>query len=267
MPNRIIKESICASDSVDKLTWFEEVFFYRLIVNCDDYGRLDARPTILKARLFPLKDGVTVTQVGNALFALTKAGMVQVYMYDQKPFLQLVKWWAHQQIRNKKSKYPSPDDGEPQLPADICKRLKSIDSNCPRNPIQSESNPPLPPQGGKKGKKTPADYSAMLATWDVSPDMRDAVLEWTQYKAQRGQSYVERGFRKLLSEIAAKIKTHGEQAVIDAISHSMARMWAGIVWDKMQAGTAGVGTQFAIGEKDVHGRIWDGTRFRINDGK
>ena len=36
MPNRIIRESICTSDSVDKLSWFEEVLFYRLIVNCDD---------------------------------------------------------------------------------------------------------------------------------------------------------------------------------------------------------------------------------------
>ena len=53
--NRIIKESICASDTIDQLTYFEEVFFYRLIVNCDDYGRFDARLPILKARLFPLK--------------------------------------------------------------------------------------------------------------------------------------------------------------------------------------------------------------------
>ena len=55
MPNRIIKESVCTSDSVDGLSWFEEVFFYRLIVNCDDYGRFDARPAVLKSRLFPLK--------------------------------------------------------------------------------------------------------------------------------------------------------------------------------------------------------------------
>ena len=36
MPNRILKESVCTSDSVNKLSWFEEVLFYRLIVNCDD---------------------------------------------------------------------------------------------------------------------------------------------------------------------------------------------------------------------------------------
>ena len=52
MPNRILKESICTSESIDRLSWLEEVTFYRLIVNCDDYGRMDARPPILRARLF-----------------------------------------------------------------------------------------------------------------------------------------------------------------------------------------------------------------------
>ena len=42
MPNRIIKESICTSCEIDSLTPEQEVFFYRLIVNCDDYGRMDA---------------------------------------------------------------------------------------------------------------------------------------------------------------------------------------------------------------------------------
>ena len=59
MPNRIIKESICRSDSIDSLSWFEEVLFYRLIVVCDDYGRFDGRPAVVKGSCFPLKDDIT----------------------------------------------------------------------------------------------------------------------------------------------------------------------------------------------------------------
>jgi len=55
MPNRIIKESICTSNNLDSLLPEEEVFFYRLLVNCDDYGLMDARLSILRAKLFPLK--------------------------------------------------------------------------------------------------------------------------------------------------------------------------------------------------------------------
>jgi hypothetical protein len=57
MPNRIIKESICTSDTIDQMSCFEECFWHRLIVNCDDYGRFDARPAVLKSRLFRSRSG------------------------------------------------------------------------------------------------------------------------------------------------------------------------------------------------------------------
>ena len=129
MPNRIIKESICTSEDINSISWFEEVVFYRLIVNCDDYGRLDARASILKSRLFPLKDGITSKQIEAALSKLSTAGMVQVYEYDQKPFLQLINWGKHQTIRNKRSKYPEPSAIEIN-----CKQLQANVSV-----IQSES--------------------------------------------------------------------------------------------------------------------------------
>lgn len=107
MPNRILKESICTSDSIDNLTWFEEVMFYRLIVNCDDYGRMDARLPILKARLFPLKT-VTNQQVGEALESLRSAGMIDLYDVDGRSYLQMRTWSKHQQIRARKSRFPGP---------------------------------------------------------------------------------------------------------------------------------------------------------------
>ena len=107
MPNRILKESICTSDTIDRLSWFEEVFFYRLIVNCDDYGRMDARPAILKARLFPLKS-VTEKQVSAAIQSLKEAGVIATYTHNGRPYLQLLTWDKHQQVRTRKSKYPEP---------------------------------------------------------------------------------------------------------------------------------------------------------------
>ena len=135
MPNRILKESICTSDEVDKLSAFQETVFYRLIVNCDDYGRMDARPKILASKLFPLKD-IRANQMEDALRALSSAELVILYEVDGKPFLQMRTWDRHQQIRAKKSKYPAPDDGI--ITHDInCKQMLADDSKCPRNPIQS----------------------------------------------------------------------------------------------------------------------------------
>lgn len=105
MPNRIIKESICRSEEIDSLSWFEEVLFYRLIVTCDDFGRYDGRAKIIKGSCFPLKD-ITEKDIDKALGRLSAVGLVRVYEAQGRPYLQLVTWADHQRIRNQKSKYP-----------------------------------------------------------------------------------------------------------------------------------------------------------------
>lgn len=135
MPNRILKESICTSDTLDKLNSFQETVFYRLIVNCDDYGRMDARPKVLAARLYPLRD-IRAEQIENALRALSSAGLVILYEVDGKPFVQMKTWERHQQIRAKKSRYPSPDDKKTSSD-NTCNHMLADVSKCPRNPIQS----------------------------------------------------------------------------------------------------------------------------------
>lgn len=110
MPDRIIRESICTSETLNQLTDFEERFWHRLIVNCDDYGRFDARPAILKGRLFPLMDGKTQRNIADALDKLASVGLVDLYEVDGKPFLRVVTWDKYQRIRAKRSKFPEPSE-------------------------------------------------------------------------------------------------------------------------------------------------------------
>ena len=58
MGNRILKETIVTSSEVDALSWFEEVFFYRLIVTVDDYGIYPANPVLLQNGGTPGKHSV-----------------------------------------------------------------------------------------------------------------------------------------------------------------------------------------------------------------
>lgn len=136
MPNRIIKESICVSDSIDSLTWFEEVLFYRLIVACDDYGRFDGRIPIIKGKCFPLKD-LRNGDIEKALDKLSAVGMVEKYEVQGRPYLQLIAWERHQQIRAKKSKYPSLDN--------ICNQLISDAPVIQSNPNPNRESPPISP--------------------------------------------------------------------------------------------------------------------------
>lgn len=119
MPDRMIRESICTSDTLNQLTDFEERFWHRLIVNCDDYGRFDARPAILKGKLFPLADGKTKKDMSDALNKLASVGLVELYEVDGKPFLHVVTWSKYQRTRAIKSKYPAPDNACRQLTANV----------------------------------------------------------------------------------------------------------------------------------------------------
>lgn len=218
MPNRLIKESICSSDSIDKLSWFEEVLFYRLIVNCDDYGRYDGRAAIIKNRLFPLKENLTVKAVTAAINSLASAGLVTLYVFEGKPYLYLPTWNKHQSIRAKKSKYPQPPEGSTSS-ENICMQMLAdapvIQSN--PNPIrESESNADDAPAAPRTRFQKPTleeiqaycqergnsvdaqrffDYYTANG-WKVGKnpmkDWKATVRTWERSDSQKGSSYGQR---------------------------------------------------------------------------
>ncbi len=141
MPNRILKESICTSETINSLTPEEEVFFYRLIVNVDDYGRLDARPAILRSRCFPLRvDSVKDKDIETWLSKLVRVGLIRLYVAGGKRYLQVVTWEKHQQIRAKRSKYPAPESESEQIISNdiMFNQPQASDGICPRE-SESES--------------------------------------------------------------------------------------------------------------------------------
>lgn len=187
MPNRLLKESICTSDSIDGLSWFEEVLFYRLIVNCDDYGRFDGRAAIIKNRLFPLKENLTASSVEKAISQLANAGLVTLYVFEGKPYLYLPTWAEHQNVRAKKSKYPAPDSNV-NTSENICMQMYSDDCNSSRNPIQS--NPIRNPNPTREAEDVRARKDASAATDD--PELsetictyKDAFGEYLSYSAMQ----------------------------------------------------------------------------------
>lgn len=162
MPNRILKESIVTSENIELLSPEAETFFYRLIVNCDDFGRADARPNVLLAKCFPLKIGkITIDEIVKYVMELVEAGLVKLYKNGHE-YLQLVSWETHQQVRAKKSKHPSADDISSQVLDINCYQLQSDVIKCSRNPIQSNPNPnrnPNPNPRAEKNLKSDASES------------------------------------------------------------------------------------------------------------
>ena len=78
MPNRIIKESICDNEKIAGLSDFEFRLWIGLITQVDDMGRGDARPAIIKGRVFPLRERVTTKDIDAALHALAAKGCISL---------------------------------------------------------------------------------------------------------------------------------------------------------------------------------------------
>ena len=133
MPNRIIKESIRTSKSVNALPDFLFRVWVYLITYVDDYGRGSADPQLLRGLVFPRGRKLGEEKLAEALADLADRGLIRLYEAEGEPYFCFPKWDEHQRIRAKKSKFPPPDDSGQQTTAD--------DDKCVRNPIQSNPNP------------------------------------------------------------------------------------------------------------------------------
>jgi hypothetical protein len=109
MPNRLLKEGIVDSAKIDKLSAEAEVLYYRLLVVADDIGRMDARPAIVRARCFPLKESLSTERVCKWLDAVWDAQLTGRYSVGGQPFIQILAW--EQRVRSS-GKYPPPVDGQ-----------------------------------------------------------------------------------------------------------------------------------------------------------
>lgn len=111
MPNRIIKDSVNESRGLSSCTFFAQDLYKRLITYADDYGRFNADPEIMLARLYP-RDLATVTlcDINDALIELS--GVRKIGFYTSAPrrevFACFPNWNEHQRIRDSKHKMPDP---------------------------------------------------------------------------------------------------------------------------------------------------------------
>ena len=107
MPNRILREGIIESHRVNLLSEAAELLYRRLMSIVDDYGRYEAHPALLRAKLYPLRlDTYTESRVAELLNETTAARLVYTYRAAGKVFLQLLEF--RQQTRSV-SKYLPPD--------------------------------------------------------------------------------------------------------------------------------------------------------------
>ena len=226
MGNRILKESIKTSDEIDQLSWFEYACFSRLIVTVDDYGRYYARPMMLKNVLFPLREDISTEAIADAIQHFAELDLIQVYTVNGKEYLQLTTWARHQTIRNKKSKFPGPEEQEACTVDNNCIQLKSFECKCSRNPIriQSETESEFiseskgAPRGGNAEEDDEKDYGDKKKECEeltgIDQDLQEVLDAWQDAGFQTDSV--------TLNQLAELFRKNGRNAMLNAIDRTAA---------------------------------------------
>jgi hypothetical protein len=109
--NRIIKESVCTSRSMAMLSAEAERLLYRLWTTCDNHGRFESDPQIVRAKCFPrMLDKVTEDEVARWLDEIQKVETIVFYEAGEQLYGYHPKWKDHNSLRTEKSRYPNPPE-------------------------------------------------------------------------------------------------------------------------------------------------------------
>ena len=207
MPNRIIKESAFLSEKIASLSDFQFRLWVGLITQADDAGRGDARPAIIKGRVFALRERVSAKDIGDALNALAAAGCVSLYNVDGKPYFQFPSWAKHQRVRNAQPKYPGMDDADnsPQLAADCGEAPPKS------NPIQSESKSESN-KGAERADRTPLEI---------------ALDDFAKHRKAMKKPLTDKARELTLNELE-KLAPGDDDMKIAILNQSIQRGWQGV---------------------------------------
>jgi hypothetical protein len=205
VPTRLLREGIVDSEAVNRLSWPAEVFYRRLMSVVDDFARFDARPAVLRSRLYPLKiDAVREADISRWIAECETAGLIALYACtraggarwitageksgpdlsaDERPYILFHKF--DQQVRAKVSKFPAPPDLTCPCAADAQHVPGTCEADAPHMRSESESetksnaesNPFAAPQGGGGSgeQQPPADDPA--AAKKKKPRARDELFD------------------------------------------------------------------------------------------
>jgi len=180
MPDRVVRQGILTSDQVNELSWAAEVFYRRLFSRADDYGRYDARPSILRADLYALKlDRVSEPDVVKWMGERSEAGLVRVYTVNEKQYVEILKF--DQRLRAMKSKFPPPPDNigkHPLTAADKCQQSPADVDECRRKRKETETESETEGEV-KPPALPPVDVVNISMIYDIEADLlkNQAVFE------------------------------------------------------------------------------------------
>jgi hypothetical protein len=232
MPSRVIRGEINSSDSLSRVSIEADLTFRALIVAVDDFGRMDARPVMLKAALFPMRPAITAEQILAWITELDAEGCVHLYEVAGRPYLALPSWEEHRgkARRATKSRFPAPppqkssDPQDPQDPQGIRPGLGLGDEGRGTRDEKDSAAPAAPRSiSSPEGKETRKTPRRTLFPEPFPPELRAELLRWAP----------NAGFTEAQVDFA--IQTVGDWAVSNGKTKAS---WARTIQGAMRSGWA-----------------------------
>lgn len=102
-------------------------------------------------------------------------------------------------------------------------------------PDENQTETETKPRRNQTKAKPREMLDELLVGRAVGQKVREALVEWVDYKAkEKGQTYKELGLRALITQAVNYSATYGAEAVCRVIRESMANQYKGIVWDRLE---------------------------------
>jgi hypothetical protein len=242
MPARLLREGILTSERVDMLDAAAEVFYRRLMSKVDDHGLYDARPSILRSSLYPLRvDRVREADISRWIAACEKAGLIALYTHEGKPYLQMrdTRWVARSEA---KFPLPTPENKCAQPRADA--HLDVFGDGDVFEDVKARKRAAFDP----KFMDLPADVP------------REVWALWCEDRAARKKAITERGAQMQFQKLA-EYRAQGFTPK-EVIEHSIAGGYQGLfapsrkpAQSQTVAHSGAAETQRYLAEQERHKRV------------
>lgn len=255
MPNRILKESICTSEDIAKLSPQAEILFYRLMVKADDFGLYFGNEKIIKNSCYPLKsDDIKLNQLKSWLNELQEQGLIFFYITeDNRIYLKITKWEDHQQKRATKSKYPLPTED------DINRyQMISDDCNCPRIRIRNREYD----NGDQSGREIVKIDDVFEKTYEIYPKHEGVKEGKKLYIAYLTKGIKTTGFGTVIynhQQIYIAIKAYAEQC--NGKEPQFIKQFDGFMDEKLMDYISQTIDDYEYHMKSKYGDNWEAVKF------
>lgn len=226
MANRILRDWTC-SETINELSESAEIFFTRLIMKADDFGRFYGSPKILKAQLYPLREH-SFKSIEKWRDECVNSGVIIIYKSDGKDYLEIKDF--NQRLRLMKSKFPEPLSNDGQMTVK-CQTIDGLKGKETEEEVETESETEVETKPKKKDAyATELNFSLfnnqiIVFYWK----------EWTEYKqTEHREKFKSTKTEQLAINKLGEMCGHDSEKAKMIIEQSMSNRWKGLFELKKQ---------------------------------